>query len=249
MKHRIKKILQLLLGIDRYLFLFSIVKIFTLRWDQIEGEFMRFLAMVPDGGIILDIGANVGVMTVLLARKARRGTVYAFEPVPINYKALKKAVAFFGLRNVVAHPWALGDENSMVEMLLPVVDSVRMQGLSHVIHDTIQDSNEGEHMAVPCKRLDDMDIFFAPSKRVTAIKIDVQDFEYFVFEGAHKLLVLHRPLIYCELGYNDNRRKCLELFRTLNYEVKVLERSKLEAFDPQIHQLHWNFFILPRSVS
>ncbi|MHB8625377.1 MAG: FkbM family methyltransferase [Aggregatilineales bacterium] len=248
MKHRVKKVLQSLLGIDRYLFLFAIIKIFTLRWDRLEGEFMRFLALVPDRGIVLDVGANIGIMTVLLARKARKGTLYVFEPMPLNFKTLERVVAAFRLKNVVAHPWALGNENTTLEMVMPVVDSVRLQGLSHVVRETIQDSNEGEYITVLCKRLDDMDVFFAPGKRVAAIKIDVQDFEYFVFDGARKLLTLHRPIIYCELGNNENRKKCLELFDALNYDVKVLERSELQDFDPQLHQWRWNFFISMRQV-
>jgi len=245
MKHRVKKFLQTLLGLNNYLFIFAIIKILTLRWDRLEGEFMHFLQFVPEEGIVLDIGANIGIMTVLLARQARRGTVHAFEPMPANFATLKRVVAWFRCANVTLYPIALGNENKIVTMVMPVVDSVHQQGLSHVVGGHLA-AEAGDEIQVDCKRLDDMEAFFAPNVRVTAIKIDVQDFEYFVLDGARKLLQMHRPAIYCEMGDDEYRTKCIELFHELNYDIKVFTNNNLTLFDPQRHREIWNFFVIPR---
>jgi FkbM family methyltransferase len=246
LKHLIKKILQPLLGLERYLFLFSLVKIATLRWDRREGDFIHFLPFVPEEGDVLDIGANIGIMTVLLAKRVKRGTVHAFEPMPVNLKTLERVVTWFRLKNVITYSCALSNEEGEVEMVMPVIDSVRLQGISHVIREGIQGYNEGDRVRVAAKRLDDFEEFFSPHAKVTAIKIDVEGFEYFVFGGARRLLSTYRPVVYCELGDNDFRGKCLELFGGLNYEVKILENNRLNCFDPEIHRKYWNFFFIPR---
>ena len=84
MKKAVQRILQGLLGFDRYLYWFARVKIATLRWDKRDGDFLHFVDMVADDAKVLDIGANIGIMTSLVARKCERGQVHAFEPIPEN---------------------------------------------------------------------------------------------------------------------------------------------------------------------
>lgn len=246
MKHRIKRLLQSLLGFEHYLFIFALYKILTLRFDKGEGSFLQFLDFVPDDGLVLDIGANIGIMTVRLARKAQRGVVHAFEPMPVNFRVLERVVRWFGLKNVVLHRWALGVETSEVEMVMPIVDSVRLQGLSYVVGGGAEPL-PGELVRVPCKRLDELENLFPEGMPVAAIKIDVQDFEYQVFDGARDLLRRFRPAIYCELGQGENRTRTLALFADLRYEFKVLRSGGLVAFDSIVHADEWNFFLLPRS--
>ena len=89
MKQLAKKILQTLLGFDNYLFLFSLYVIYTLRWNRNERDFLYFLEMLPDEGTVLDIGANIGIMTVHFSRRLPQARVLAIEPIPANLKALR----------------------------------------------------------------------------------------------------------------------------------------------------------------
>lgn len=246
MKLRIKKILQSVLGLRNYLFWFSMIKIWTLRWDRVEGEFMRFLPYVPEDGIVLDIGANIGIMTVLLAKKCNHGTVHAFEPVQVNFKTLEQIVARFQLPNVVLHPIALGNEERTIEMVMPVVDNVRLQGTSHVVMGTSEVEESGDRVSVLCKRLDDMDQFFQPDVKIGAIKIDVEGFEYFVLDGGQKLLERHHPVIYCEFTENAYLQQAVKLVESLQYDIKLLEENGLVDFDPNVHRKEGNYFLIPR---
>jgi FkbM family methyltransferase len=245
MKLFIKWILQSILGVDTYLFLFAWVKIATLRWDQKEGEFWHFLELVSEDGHVLDIGANIGVMTVLLAQQARHGMVHAFEPMPVNFGVLERVVSRSGLTNVTTYPWALGATYGTVEMFMPVERSVVLHGLSHVINkeDT---EKEGSRAKVPCWRLDDLVERFASGLGVTAIKIDVEGYEHAVFAGARQLIASYRPAIYCEIGSNPQRSAIFEMFHELNYAIQVQVKGKLVDFDPAAHSHKWNFFFLPR---
>ena len=244
MKALIKKTLQRILGFDNYLYIFSLFTIYTLKWNKNEKDFLFFLKLIPNDGIVLDIGANIGIMTAHLCRKLKNVTVYAFEPMPNNLKALQRIIRFFHLKNVKVMDFALGNEEGSVEMVMPVVDSVKMQGLSHVVHDSIEEFNEGTRFKVAVRKLDNLKELTESDKRVTAIKMDVENFEFFVLDGAKNLIRKHKPLIYTELWDNKNRDKCLNLIRELGYGVKVIQEGALVDFDSKRHSTQ-NFFFIP----
>ncbi len=210
MKSAVKYILQKLLGFRRYLFVFSLYKIRTLHNDKKEKDFLFFLSLIPVGGIVLDIGANIGIMTEYLARM-HNTTVFAFEPIPHNLDVLKKVISHYNLKNVNVCDYALGNEDGEAEMVMPVINAVKMQGLSHVVHDTITENNKGERFKIQVKKLDNIAEIKNGTKPVTAIKMDVENFEYFVLDGAKELLNKYKPIVYCELWDNENRKKCFDL--------------------------------------
>lgn len=246
MKLLVKNVLQRLLGLENYLFFFSLFKIATLKCDAVEGNFLYLLSMIGDNGLVIDAGANIGIMSVLLAKKVSQGQVYAFEPMPVNFKVLGKVIKWFRLDNVIIYPWALGSIEQEVEMVMPVVGAVRLQGLSHIIDENNGTVDSGDRARVICKRLDDIPVFFEPGARITALKIDVEGFEYFVLEGGQKLLSTHRPVIYCEIGSADSFKRCATLLNLINYDIKVLADNKLQPYDSQKHDGYWNFFLIPR---
>lgn len=244
MKNTIKYILQQALGFKNYLFVFSLFKIYTLKRDKNEKDFFLFLNLIPENTIVLDIGANIGIMTVHLARSIKNSTVYSFEPIPNNIEAFKRVVKYFKLNNVRLFEIALGNTEGETEMVMPVIGSLQMQGLSHVVHNSIKANNEGELYKVPLKVLDKMQELANLSQRISAIKIDVENFEYFVLDGAKNILMKHKPIVYAELWENENREKCFELFRQLHYSVMIVHNNKIVMFDSIQHKTQ-NFIFLP----
>jgi FkbM family methyltransferase len=248
MKTSIKYILQHLLGFKNYLFVFSLFTIYRLKWDKNEKDFLLFLGLIPDGGIVLDIGANIGIMTTHLARKLKRTVIYAYEPIPQNLETLKRICRHFRLKNVKIKEKALGDHTGSVEMVMPVIQSVKMQGLSHVIHENVAADDTGITYSVVLDTLDNEKDFFEPRSKVTAIKMDVENFEYYVLKGASNLLKHHSPIVYCELWDNENRQASMQLMQDLGYTIHVVISGKLESFDKRVHHTQ-NFIFLPAGSS
>lgn len=228
MKNKIKLMLQKIAGFSNYLFVFAVYKVFVLRFTKEEKSFFYFLSLMKVSSNVLDIGANVGYMSILLAKKSHKGVIFAFEPIPIHLTILKKLLVFFNISNVNTFSSALGNEIGKVNMIMPVVNDVKLQGLSHVIHKSIDGSSIGEIFNVNVETLDSKLEYFSNFGRIHGIKIDVENFEYFVFEGAIELIKKDLPIIYCELWNNENRRKSFELLINLGYEVKCLENKQLK---------------------
>ena len=243
MKNTVKYILHKLLGFKNYLFIFSLYKILTLRKDKNEKDFFAFLHLIPANTAVLDIGANIGIMTVHLARTVKGSTIYSFEPMPHNISAFKRIIKYFNLENVILFEVALGNAEGEVEMVMPLISNVKMQGLSHVIHDTIPDNNVGERFQVPLRMLDNMIELLSSPKRISAIKIDVENFEFFVLDGAKQLIDKNRPVVYAELWENENREKCFELFKSLNYKTIVIVDKQAVEFDAGKHRTQNFIFI------
>lgn len=240
MKNGIKYILHKLLGFNNYLFVFSAFKVFTLKWDKKENDFFYFLDHVTPEDTVLDIGANIGIMSVHMSRKASK--VIAFEPVPENIFTLKRILTFFKVKNILLHEIALGDRNGDIEMVMPQIGAVKMQGLSHVVDESIKDFNEGIKYKVSLQKLDAVEGL--SKEKITAIKIDVENYEYPVLKGAEELIRKNKPMIYIELWDNENRQNCFRFIKELGYEIKVLVNGSLTPFDRTIHNKQ-NFFFVP----
>ena len=243
MKNYIKYFLQRTLGINRYLFIFSRFKIHSLKYDKKEKDFFHFLSLLSNkNGDILDIGANIGIMSYHLAKRFPKNNIHAFEPIPCNLKVLKRIKERYNLNKVIIHSFALGNSTESIEMILPKEKGAIQQGLSHVKHKDISEWNNGEQIQVEQKKLDD--IF--KEKQIDGIKIDVENYEYLTLKGAEKVIKKNLPIIYCELWDNENRVKCFDFMKSIEYEIYVLFNKQLCIFDASKHEKQ-NFFFLPKS--
>lgn len=204
-----------------------------LKKDKYEISFRQFMDLIKDGDSILDIGANIGITAVPMARAFPDKTLHAFEPIPENASALKRVIAHYKLKNVVLHEIALGEAPGELKLVLPVINGVKMQGLSHVYREG-EDSewNRGEIFSIPVKKLDDVD-GLQRLKKLAAIKIDVENFEYYVLKGGRELLTKHSPVIYCELWDNEMRQPVMDYLKELGYGVKIFVGDNLVDFTGQ----------------
>lgn len=241
MKNILRFILQKCLGFKNYLFLFSIISIKRIEAHSSEEEFMYFVTLVPNEGIILDIGANIGTTTVPLAKAKNNAIVYSFEPMPENIETLKRVVKYFKLSNVKIFDIALGEKDGILTMVMPVINNVKMQGLSHIqLNGTERRRSAGDEIDVTVKTLDTIQDLNTAQK-ISAIKIDVENFEYFVLKGGRNLISVHQPIIYCELWKNEMREMTIKYLSDLGYSVKVLHNKQLTDYrDDTI-----NFFFIP----
>jgi len=230
---------QKLMGFDRYLYFLSRFNIYRLRFPGYEKEFSYFNEMIKgEEGAILDIGANIGAMTVALAKKHPHSLIYSFEPVPENFTALKRVTGFYQLNNVTLFETALGNRDGTVQMIIPQIGNSYKHGLSHVSEES---EASGKRFSVRVQKLDTIPALQEVTK-IIGIKIDVENFEHAVLKGGEILLCKHRPLIFCELWNNEYRKFSVDLLMSLGYKVMVFEKGKLVDFRGQ---RALNFFFLP----
>lgn len=127
----------------------------------------------------VDIGANTGYYTMLMAARARSGAVHAFEPVRLNWLLLQAGVALNGWSNVVANQAAVGDRDGAIEFS-EAVDGA----YSSIV--PVGRKAETRRIEVAIVRLDSY--VRRHGLRVDVMKVDVEGAEGLVLDGARALL-------------------------------------------------------------
>jgi FkbM family methyltransferase len=76
-----------------------------------EPHVMNLMAqLISPSAVCLDIGANVGIYTLVMSDLARTGRVFAFEPASMNFGFLQRNIADNYVLNVTSHRVALGNK-------------------------------------------------------------------------------------------------------------------------------------------
>jgi FkbM family methyltransferase len=154
-------------------------------------------AVQPDS-VCLDIGANIGVVTVFLARHCPAGSVHAFEPGATTFGYLATNIAANHLTNVASHQFGVYDRTTSLHLSVhpthPGGAFVSETGIREGTGETIRVVALDEW--VPTMGLD----------RVDVVKIDVEGAELRALRGAENLLRRHRPLLIVECNPLPLRR-------------------------------------------
>ena len=186
-------------------------------------------AAVSPGDTVLDVGANVGQYTALLAELVGpAGRVIAFEPVPRTFGILQSVVSGLGLANVEPLAVALGEADGTASMIdVRDADGLPDPGLSH-----LGSRADGTAVEVQVARLDSL------SDRLrldscSFVKIDVEGAELLVLRGATAFLATHRPAILIELDREMSARYGASPAETTSFLERLgYERSSSEDADP-----------------
>ncbi len=139
---------------------------------------------VATGGIMLDLGANVGRMAIPRLILGDVTAAYCAEPDPVTFACLARNVIDNGLRGLVLpDQTAIGDRDGTVPLL-----RAGASGNFRVL--PAASANQGQRtVEVPCCRLDTwVDRLEVDLAAVTFIKVDVEGFERRVLAGAARVL-------------------------------------------------------------
>jgi FkbM family methyltransferase len=85
------------------------------KYESYETELI--LRQLEVGDVVVDVGANIGYYTILLADKiGKTGKVYAFEPDKINFEILLKNIKENNLKNIEAINVAIGSKRGKLKL-------------------------------------------------------------------------------------------------------------------------------------
>ena len=177
----------------------------------------RLDRIVGPGDWVIDVGANVGLVTSRLCQLVGpTGAVWAVEPLPRNVERLEALRTRNGLEQLTIFPMALSSETGSARLRLPI----RGGGAFGSFVATWESSGDIE---VPTSRLDDLVARHGPPARLGLLKIDAEGFEPEVLKGATETLSSRRPIVYCE--FNDillhqtgtSSAELLRTFQSLGY--------------------------------
>jgi FkbM family methyltransferase len=223
-EHRVWGQLMASASFDRWLYL----RLHRAGWIG-SSERNSLQRIVRPGMTVLDVGANLGLYTVLLSRLVGpTGRVIAFEPDPHHVALLTKNCALNGCANVEAHNVALGSGSGRLALRRRFFNSGA---------NTLGNADRKQfptEVAVDVVSLDE----FLPMLRPDLVKIDVQGWEVDVLSGMQRTLAASPHIaIYLEFfpaGLRHAGRSPVELLDLLinqNFQLYLTDRSRHTLLD------------------
>lgn len=233
--------------------------ILSLGGNPEQEDFDFISSLIKPGNVVLDIGANVGLVSIsLLKAQPKVGKIYAFEPLPDTFAKMKHNLELNGLPEKIC-PVNLGmsDKAGFFDFYLPGEnEAASMQPNMDEFY--MQESVDGHYTGV--KKMDKveckvttLDEYVAENNidRVNFIKIDVEGNEKNVLGGGANVLKKYHPIVYCEMlrkhaarfGYHPN--VIIEYMKTLGYSCYTLHDGELIPFAEMTEDtVETNFFFM-----
>jgi FkbM family methyltransferase len=187
---------------------------------------------VTPGSICIDAGANSGIFSLIMARKAGPdGRVYAFEPFPRAFHLLRRNTHANHLEDsIFAFPMALGDRAGTVKMYFPAGAELNNFGTMFIPKDPdlpITRNQVFDTVPVEQVRADDI---LPTGDKVSVIKMDVEGAEVAALDGMRRIMKKGRPTVFvefnpgCLLAQGAVQPKVLlERFWSAGYQIIELE--------------------------
>lgn len=206
-----------------------------------EFDEIMFLRRHLNRSVLVDVGANVGGFTLMLADRLQMA--FLFEP---NLEAAQRARFNLNLNQLEFAVHSLAVSDHVGEILFE--DRGRVNSNNQVIADAAT-------AKVPVKRVPaiTLDKFVETHRqeipRIDLLKIDVEGHENAVLRGARKTLLEVRPRIvmfeYLQRTDLNETRKC---FDEAYYALYQLEKDNLAPLPPAPKPLQ-NLFALPQECA
>ncbi len=173
-----------------------------------EPEMVVLGSIIRSQDIVLDVGAYIGTHAVFFGKKvAPGGLVYAVEPQRISFNLLCTNIALNNLLNVICLNKFAADTDKKIKV--PLLDPDVEQNFGGL---RIEQLNQGEPVDVLI-----IDSLKLP--RLRLIKIDVEEGEEKVLQGAKNTIKRCRPVLYVENNTVEGSDKIIGTIFELGYRA------------------------------
>jgi FkbM family methyltransferase len=197
---------------------------------ELSSFIVRTLKLNSEKPVFVDVGANIGLITLNVLADLPQTIIYAFEPGPHQYALLKKTIEANNLKDrVFLYKKALSNKPGRSRF---------------AVHETKHSSGDGflftgraksaQYISVDCQTLDNW-WKINNKKNIKLIKIDTEGSELMVLDGAKKVIENCQPFIVLEIWpknlevYPYGVEDILFWFDKQNYTVYTLNGNVVNS--------------------
>jgi FkbM family methyltransferase len=189
--------------------------------------------LVRPGHVVYDVGANVGLFSVLLARGiGGEGWLYAFEPNPVCVSYLRANLERARAARFTILPVAISDRRG--SCAFTVNYATTLVGSSADSRPGVQ--KPGHLIEVEADSLDSI-VTTWQLRPPDIIKVDIEGAERVAMSGMLQVITAHRPALLVELHGREAATAALAPLRALPYEYSVA--TSAERFRTVDELLGW----------
>ena len=176
---------------------------------------------------IIDIGANIGLVTIPIVNIYPNTTIHSFEPDATNFLILQKNTQQH--KNINIYQTAISDQNELCNMTIATfnkggnyIHSSTNQNNKHTkyTHPTTNNIETKIHnVFIPAINIDSIQHIF--KQKISVIKIDVEGYETKTIRGAIQTIQKHRPVIIVEI-WNRNLTQIIQIMAEIKYNIQKI---------------------------
>jgi FkbM family methyltransferase len=177
--------------------------------------------MIRPGAVVFDVGANIGYVSLLLAKAAgETGHVYAFEALPENAERWRKNVELNGM-----NPRLSLFAGAVTQAAGPVRFLVHASaGMGKAAGSAGRDDKYQSEVTVDGISLDEF-VYGQGNPPPQAVKMDIEGGEVLALPGMRRVLAEARPLMLMELHGPESSRAAWETLTAAGYEIRWMRRG------------------------
>lgn len=191
-----------------------------------QSELSLVEKFVPEDGVFFDVGANIGVYTLLASKLVGEGgSVHSFEPLLDIYGVLRRNVEAYRYKNIKTNQVAVGEQNGEAQIYINAQSALSSLG----------DTKRGAVLRSQTVIVKTLDSYAASAgvSKIDFLKIDVEGFEGHVLRGAAELINASPDLVvmselakknFVPLGFSID--EVLNWMRSHGFEVWMVGSQK-----------------------
>lgn len=192
---------------------------------------------------IIDVGANIGEVSLSFARKYPNASVYGFEPHPTTFEKLKSNQSLNAFKNLQLLNLGLGAQKGEVFF------EERMSGNPGMNRVTSDPEKSARQIQITT-----LDSFIEKNQvtTISIIKIDVEGYEHEVLKGAVQLLTNYRPALFIELDDSNLKEQgssapdLIQFIESLGYLIEHAETGEIISKNSNLKNSHFDIICKPK---
>jgi FkbM family methyltransferase len=182
------------------------------KWNEavaghVSGTIGVIIPHINDGDVVLDVGANTGLITAGILKRRPNCVLHLFEPVAELLAACRDR--FVGMDNVHCHHFALTNTkenlpNQYTIALKQLYCGKKNLGWNTLVAGKVDDDNRDSVRTIESVGFDDYNAAVLKIEHVHFVKIDVEGHEYKVLAGMLDTIARDRPILYTEVAWGSS---------------------------------------------
>jgi FkbM family methyltransferase len=193
---------------------------------------MLLQKLLQPGSTFVDIGANIGIFSLLVCHKQPEVKVIAFEPNPKNFHILKENVAANGFEQITCESIAVSNSDGVAKFFFNDSDMS-----ASLVSDFQSFNTRADWAEVQTRTLDS---YFSQRALTSPVvmKVDVEGHEEALLDGAHQAIASYKPDLILEVlaGYSPRSTAFLKELGYRFFPITnegFIEAPELTAIPPK----------------
>lgn len=217
-----------------------------LNFGECEKQEIELVYRLSSGkGLQIDVGANLGWFSLLMAKRFPEAKILAFEPMEDNFSLLNANLVLNGINNVQAYNLAVTEKNRSVRFHFSPESSVLAS------EKNIINYRNTKEISVNGIALDQF-LSEKALQNVELLKYDIEGGEFNAILGSWNIIQKSKPIIVSELFHEWTKKfdyhpsEVIKSLKELNYEVFLpLQEGleKVEDYQPNSFKRQNYFFL------